>query len=56
VPAAGRPSRIVAAATMLGWLLLAVLIGSLYVGHSPSPYGVCQGRLGRPVPCELVNR
>jgi hypothetical protein len=56
VHAAERPNRIAAAATLLGWFLLAALVGSLYVGHSPGPYGVCQGRLGRPVPCELARR
>jgi hypothetical protein len=56
VPAAERPSRIAAAATFVGWFLLAALVGSLYIGHSPSPYGVCQGRFSRPVPCELAHR
>jgi hypothetical protein len=56
VPTAERPGRVVGAATMLGWLLLAVLVGSIYVGHSPGPYGVCYAPSGRSVPCNLVRR
>jgi hypothetical protein len=56
IPATERPSRVAAVAAVLGWLLVTAVVGSLYVGHSPSPYGVCQGRLGRPVPCELLHR
>jgi hypothetical protein len=48
-----RPPRrqvVVAVATMLGWLLLAGMIGYSYVGHSSSPYGVCYASSGRSVP------
>jgi hypothetical protein len=46
----------VAVLTILGWLLLAGLIASLYVGHSPSPYGACASPNGRDVPCALLQR
>jgi hypothetical protein len=55
-PPAQRPSRVVAAVTVLGWLLLAALIGSAYVGHSPGPYGVCYAASGRSVPCDVAHR
>jgi hypothetical protein len=60
-PSPGAPplswrSRLAVAATLLGWLLLAGLIASTYVGHSPSPYGACYAANGRSVPCELVHR
>jgi hypothetical protein len=48
--------RLVAGATVLGWLLLAGLIAASYVGHSPSPYGVCYSARGRSVPCAAVAR
>jgi hypothetical protein len=54
-PALEHPSRVVATATVLGWLLLAALVGSIYVGHSPGPYGVCYAPSGRSVPCTLVR-
>jgi hypothetical protein len=44
-----------ACATVLGWLLLAGMIASAYVGHSSSPYGVCYAASGRSVPCELAH-
>lgn len=48
--------RTVACVTVLGWLLLATLIASRYVGHSTSPYGVCHAASGRSVPCDLTHR
>ena len=48
--------RTVACATVLGWLLVAAMIASRYVGHSTSPYGVCYARSGRSVPCDLTHR
>jgi len=44
------------AATVIAWLLLAGFIASLYVGHSPGPYGTCAGRNGRAVACTLLHR
>jgi hypothetical protein len=55
-PTVERARTAIAAATVLGWLLVAALIGSIYVGHSPSPYGVCQAPSGRSVPCSLLRR
>jgi hypothetical protein len=55
-PRARRPSRVVAALTVLAWLVLAALIGSTYVGHSPGPYGVCYAASGRSVPCDVAHR
>lgn len=50
------------AASALAWICvigllasLGLVIGRTYVGHSPSPYGVCYGALGRPIPCELAS-
>ena len=48
--------RLVAALTLAGWLLLAALIASFYVGHSSSPYGTCAAPSGRTVSCELLHR
>jgi hypothetical protein len=48
--------RLAAAATVLAWLILAGLIGSSYVGHATSPYGVCYSAAGRSVPCAAVVR
>jgi hypothetical protein len=48
--------RLLACATVLGWLLLAGTIASSYIGHSTSPYGVCYAASGRSVPCELAHR
>ena len=42
--------------TVIGWLLLAGVIGYSYVGHSSSPYGTCYASSGRSVPCELKAR
>jgi hypothetical protein len=41
---------------MLGWFLLAALVGSMYVGHSPSPYGDCHAASGRSVSCASMRR
>jgi hypothetical protein len=51
-----RYNAFLAAVTVAGWLLLAWLIASLYVGHSPSPYGTCAARNGRMVACSLLHR
>ena len=48
--------RFAAVASLLGWLLLAGLVASRYIGHSSSPYGVCYAASGRSVPCELMPR
>jgi 4-amino-4-deoxy-L-arabinose transferase-like glycosyltransferase len=48
--------RLVAALTLIGWLLLAAFIASLYVGHSSSPYGTCAAPSGRTVSCKLLHR
>ena len=48
--------RVVVAATLAGWMLLAGLIASLYVGHSSSPYGMCTAANGRSVACSLLRR
>jgi hypothetical protein len=48
--------RLVVAATLAGWIVLAGLIASLYVGHSPSPYGTCTAANGRGVSCSLLKR
>jgi hypothetical protein len=42
--------------TVAGWLLVAGLIASFYVGHSPSPYGTCAAPSGRTVACSLLHR
>jgi hypothetical protein len=47
--------RLAASAAILGWLLLAGVIASQYVGHSSSPYGVCYAASGRSVPCEVAH-
>jgi len=59
IPGASAPEwrhRFGAIASVLGWLLLAALIASRYVGRSSSPYGVCYAASGRSVPCGLVGR
>jgi 4-amino-4-deoxy-L-arabinose transferase-like glycosyltransferase len=48
--------RLVTAVTVAGWLLVAGLIASFYVGHSPSPYGTCAAPSGRTVACSLLHR
>jgi hypothetical protein len=48
--------RLLVAATLVGWLLLAGLIASLYVGHSSSPYGTCTAATGRTVSCDMLKR
>jgi hypothetical protein len=49
-------ARVVAGMTVIGWLLIATLIASSYVGHSSSPYGTCYAPSGRSIPCELAKR
>jgi hypothetical protein len=48
--------RLVVVATLAGWLALAALIASLYVGHAPSPYGMCTTPSGRSVACAMLKR
>lgn len=48
--------RLVVAATLAAWILLAALIASLYFGHAPSPYGTCTTGNGRGVACSLLKR
>jgi hypothetical protein len=48
--------RLLAALTVIGWLLLAALITSLYIGHSSSPYDTCAAPSGRTVSCKLLQR
>lgn len=47
--------RLVVAATLAGWLILSALIASLYVGHAPSPYGMCTTPSGRSVACAMLQ-
>jgi hypothetical protein len=51
-----RAVRLVELVTILGWILLAGVVGSWYVGHSTSPYGACYAASGRQVPCRLTAR
>ena len=37
--------------TVLGWILIACIIASSYVGHSFSPYGACHNAQGRGIQC-----
>ena len=48
--------RFVVAATLAGWLVLAAAIASLYVGHAPSPYGMCTAPSGHSVACAMLKR
>jgi hypothetical protein len=48
--------RISEIASLLGWLVLSLVIGWSYVGHSSSPYGVCYAPSGRSVPCAALPR
>jgi hypothetical protein len=48
--------RVVMAATLAGWLVLAGLVASLYVGHAPSPYGMCTTPSGHSVACAMLKR
>lgn len=46
-------------ARLLAIILLAlvlVLLGSTYVGHASSPYGVCFGKSGRTIPCAVLGK
>lgn len=55
-PKSKRWQRLGEVATAVGWIVLALAIGSLFVGHSSSPYGVCYAASGRSVPCAVVVR
>jgi hypothetical protein len=48
--------ELLAAATVIGWILLAGVIASSYVGHSFSPYGTCHNAQGRGIPCIAGRR
>lgn len=48
--------RLVVAVTLAGWIVLAGLIASLYVGHAPSPYGTCTTPNGHSVACAMLKR
>jgi hypothetical protein len=50
------PSRLATALVLLLGLVLMTALASTYFGHSPSPYGVCYGSSGRPIPCAVVAR
>ena len=54
--AAEWSQRVTATVTILGWLALAGLIASSYMGRSSSPYGVCYAASGRSVPCAALPR
>jgi hypothetical protein len=54
-PLARWRRSVLACLAVLGWLLLAGMIASSYIGHSSSPYGVCYAASGRSVPCELAH-
>jgi hypothetical protein len=47
---------LVAVATVAGWILLAAVIASSYVGHSFSPYGSCYNAKGRGIQCLAGRR
>lgn len=55
-PKSRRWHRLSEVVTAIGWILLALAIGFLFVGHSSSPYGVCYAASGRSVPCTVVAR
>jgi hypothetical protein len=47
------------AARVIAIAVLALVVGlllSTYIGHAKGPYGVCYGRSGRSVPCEVAAR
>ena len=48
--------RIITIATVLGWIAVAWVIASSYVGHSFSPYGTCQNASGRGIQCIAGRR
>lgn len=43
--------QLVAIATVVGWILVAWIIATSYVGHSFSPYGTCYNASGRGIQC-----
>jgi hypothetical protein len=48
--------ELVAVATVVGWILLAGVIASSYVGHASSPYGTCHNAKGRGIQCIAGRR
>lgn len=56
VPASSRFARVVGAATLVAWVVIAALIAYSYVGDAPGPKGTCYAPNGRSVPCELVRK
>jgi hypothetical protein len=42
--------------TVLGWIVVACVIASSYVGHSFSPYGSCHNAQGRGIQCLAGRR
>jgi hypothetical protein len=47
---AGRVAAIVIA------LVVIVLLGRTYIGHSHGPYGTCYGSSGRSIPCAVAAK
>lgn len=47
--------RAVGIATVLGWIAIAAIIASLYVGHASSPYDTCAAVTGRSVSCDALH-
>jgi len=41
--------------TIALFVALLALIASTYIGHSPSPYGMCFGSTGRTIPCAVAK-
>ncbi len=50
------PSRVATALVLFLGVVLMTALASTYFGHASSPYGVCYGSSGRPVPCAVVAR
>lgn len=48
--------QLVALATVVGWILVAWIIATSYVGHSFSPYGSCHNASGRGIQCLAGRR
>ena len=53
VPSRDLLGRVIAIVLLV---LLVLVVGGTYIGHSPGPYGTCYGTSGRSIPCELVAR
>lgn len=47
--------RAVEIATVLGWIAIAAIIASFYVGHASSPYDTCAAATGRSVSCDALH-